>query len=238
MKKEPKDNGTDNSGNLEPLTTSEAILDEMTKKFIIKGKPLRVRSRHNEKYDWIKTPSTFKTKLEMIRFVTDFVAYEMPEIQKQFTFKTIDNVWNGILDMLDTNNGRTTNGFKGRVVKDPRNFINFERKKESLSIEEATSELLEKYDVDLAGDGSFLVITNRKNNEAEDPTGGLGPIYRVTQIIEHELVYGQPECELIIGVVHNLFEIAKKKEMKPYVHPDYIENMNNDSESNNHGKEQ
>lgn len=237
MSKESKNNLTNDRKNLEPLTTSEAILDEMTKKFIIKGKPLRVKSRHNEKYDWIKTPSTFKTKLGMIRFVTDFVAYEMPEIQKQFTFKTVDDVWNGILDMLDTNNGCTTNGFKKRVIKDPRNFINFERKKESLSIEEATSELLEKYDVDLAADGSFLVITNRKNNEAEAPTGGLGPVFRVASIIENELVYGQPECELIIGVVHNLFEIAKKKEMKPYVFMDNTENMNNDPENNDHGKE-
>lgn len=237
MKKEPKNNLTDDSKNLGPLTTAEAILDEMTKKFIIKGKPLRAKSRHKEKYDWIKTPITFENKLEMIRFVTDFAAYEMPGIQKQFTFRTVDNVWDGILDMLDTNNGCTTNGFKERVVKDPRNFINFERKKESLSIAEATSELLEKYDVDLAGDGSFLVITNRKDNEAEAPIGGLGPVFRVASIIENELEYGQPECELIIGVVHNIFEIAKKKEEKPYILPDYDKNMKNSSENSDNGKE-
>lgn len=237
MNKKPKNNLADDSVVLWPLTTKEIILDEITKKFIIKNKPLQIKSRRGAKYDWIKTPSTIKSKLEMIKFVTDFVAYEMPEIQKQCSFATIGDVWRGIFDMLDTNNNRTTNGLRNRTFKDPRKFINFERKKESLSIEEATNEFIKKYDVDLAIDGSFLVITNRKSNTAEDPIGGLGPIFRIASIIENELEYGQPECELIIGVVHNIFEIAKKKEEKPYILPDYDKNMKNSSENSDNGKE-
>lgn len=237
MDKEPKKKPIGNNESLEPLTTAETILDEMTKKFVIKNRPLRVKSRHGARYDWIKTPSTFKTTFELAKFVMDFITYELPETQKQYTFKTIDKVWEGIFDMIDTNNGRTTNGFKERIIKKPQDYINFERKRKSLTVEEATDEILKRYDVDLAIDGSFLVISNRKNNEAEPPIGGLGPVFRISGIIENELEYGQPECELIIGVVHNLFEVAKKKEEKPYILPDYDKNMKNSSENSDNGKE-
>ena len=236
MEKEPKKKPTGDNESLEPLTTAETILDEMTKKFVIENRPLRVRSRRGAKYDWIKTPNIFKTKFEMFRFVIDFVAHEMPEIQKRFTFKTVDRVWEGILDMIDTNNGRTTNGFKKRVIKKPQDYINFERKRESLTIEEATDEVLKRYDVDLAIDGTFLVISNRKNNEAEPPIGGLGPVFRISAIIESELGYCQPECELTIGVVHNLFTIAGKKDTKPYILPEYAANVANKSEYEEYGK--
>lgn len=236
MDKEPKKKPTGNNESLEPLTTAETILDEMTKKFVIKNRPLRVTSRHGVKYDWIKTPSTFKTAFELAKFVIDFITHELPETQKQYTFKTIDKVWEGILDMIDTNNGHTTNGFKERIVKKPQDYINFERKRESLTVEEATDEILKRYDVDLAIDGSFLVISNRKNNEAELPIGGLGPVFRISGIIENELGYCQPECELTIGVVHNLFTIAGKKDAKPYILPEYIANVANKSEHEEYGK--
>ncbi len=223
--------------NKEPLTTAEVIIDEITKRFVIKGKPLRVKSRNNAKYDWIKTPNKFKTAFETAKFVMDFITYEMPEIQKQFTFETVGDVWEGILDMLDINNGRTTNGFKKRITKKPQESINFKRKRESLTVEEATEEILKRYDVDLAIDGSFLIISNRKNNEAEPPIGGLGPVYRISSIIESELGYCQPECELIIGVVHNLFAIAGKKDAKPYILPECVANTTNKSEHEENGKE-
>ena len=237
MSKEPKKKPADNNEGLGPLTTAEIILDNMTKKFIIKNRPFRVKSRRGVKYDWIKTPNVFKTKFEMVRFVTDFVAHEMPKIQKQFTFRTVDRVWEGILDMMDANNGRTTNGFKKRIVKNPQDYINFERKVESLTIEDATAEILKRYDVDLAIDGSFLVISNRKNNEAEPPIGGLGPVFRIAAIIEDDLGYCQPECELIIGVVHNLFTRASEKDAKPYILPECVASVANKPEHEENGKE-
>ena len=95
---------------------------------------------------------------------------------------------------------------------------------------------MKRYDVDLAIDGSFLVISNRKNNEAEPPIGGLGPVFRISGIIENELGYCQPECELTIGVVHNLFTIADKKDAKPYILPEYIANVANKSEHEEYEK--
>lgn len=236
MRKEPKKESLAKNNNVKPSTTVEIILDEITKKFIIKGKPLRIKSRHDMEYDWFKTPHTFKSALEMGKFVTDFVTYEMPELHKQFTFKMIEKVWGGIFDMFDFNNGCTTNGFKKRIIKKPQGLVPLERKRETLTIDEATNEILTRYDVDLAVDGSFLVFTEHKYNEPEPPIGGLGPVFRTANIIECQLGYCQPECELIIGVVHNLFMIAGKKENKPYLLPEFITDTNNKLEHKEDGK--
>ena len=199
-----------------PLTTSEQILDKITKKFIFRGKPFRVKSRHGIRYEWM-TDKRFKNNYEIDRFILDFIAFEMPEVRSKYQFDTTEKVLSGILDMLDEYGGKTTNGLKKRITKKPEDAIPQVRTRESLSVDEATKEVNEKYDVDLAADGTFLIFTNRRCNETEPPLGGLGPLYRVCQIIEYELKYAQPEFSLILGVAQNLYDKAVQKKEKPYL---------------------
>ena len=92
-----------NSGrkNVKPLTTSEKILDEITKKFIFKGKPFRVKSRHGIQYEWMEN-KRFKNSYEIDKFIFDFVTFEMPEIHSEFRHNMIDKVLTGIFDMFYT----------------------------------------------------------------------------------------------------------------------------------------
>ena len=95
-----------------------------------------------------------------------------------------------------------------------------------------------KYDVETALDGSFLIFIKRETRTYECPVGGLGPFFKVAAIIESELVFPQPEAELIGNVVLNLYKYAKEKpsiikteeqEAKDYFSSQYS-GVTNDSE--------
>lgn len=127
---------------------------------------------------------------------------------------------------------------KKQQYQDSIESINTLRCREFYSPEEATADILKKYDVETALDGSFLIFINRETGAYESPIGGLGPFFKVAAIIESELVFPQPEAELIGNVVLNLYKYAnekpsiaktEKQEAKEYFSSQYS-GVTNDSE--------
>lgn len=188
------------------------ILDEITKKFIFSGLPLAVKSRGNVKYDWTPNEKKFRNDLDFCNFIMDFITNEMPDMHRNFNPYNVGDVGLAISGMVEEN-GTTTDGYNAKDIVDKNGIpksINTARSRETYSVDEAVKDILVKYGISTAIDGSYLMFVNRDTGKPEPPFAGIGPFIKVAHIFERELSFAQPESSLIASVVSKLYEIARK----------------------------
>jgi len=79
---------------------NQKILESISKRFILKGLPIKVTSKNNVKYNWLQESKLLENSLDISKFVVDFIAYEMPEMHETFNPVRASLVGMAIIDMI------------------------------------------------------------------------------------------------------------------------------------------
>ena len=79
---------------------NQKILESISKRFILKGFPIKVTSKNDVKYNWLQESKLLEDKLDIFKFVVDFIAYEMPEMHETFNPVRAGLVGRAIIDMI------------------------------------------------------------------------------------------------------------------------------------------
>ena len=79
---------------------NQKILESISKRFILKGLPIKVTSKNNVKYNWLQESKLLENSLDIFKFVVDFIAYEMPEMHETFNPVRAGLVGMAIIDMI------------------------------------------------------------------------------------------------------------------------------------------
>jgi len=79
---------------------NQKILESISKRFILKGLPIKVTSKNNVKYNWLQESKLLENSLDIFKFVVDFIAYEMPEMHETFNPVRASLVGMAIIDMI------------------------------------------------------------------------------------------------------------------------------------------
>lgn len=79
---------------------NQKILESISKRFTLKGLPIKVTSKNNVKYNWLQESKLLENSLDISKFVVDFIAYEMPEMHETFNPVRASLVGMAIIDMI------------------------------------------------------------------------------------------------------------------------------------------
>ena len=79
---------------------NQKILESISKRFTLKGLPIKVTSKNNVKYNWLQESKLLENSLDIFKFVVDFIAYEMPEMHETFNPVRASLVGMAIIDMI------------------------------------------------------------------------------------------------------------------------------------------
>ena len=79
---------------------NQKILESISRRFILKGFPIKVTSKNDIKYNWLQESKLLENKLDIFKFIVDFVAYEMPEMHETFNPVRAGLVGMAIIDMI------------------------------------------------------------------------------------------------------------------------------------------